>query len=61
MTITESATINDLMSAIDEARRQITMAETALIYARIEGPDRVAKAKNRLRQAANHLIEWSEK
>lgn len=47
--------------AITNARREITMAESSLIYAKNGIPGQIEAAKQRLKNAAEILNEWSEK
>ena len=59
---TIATTVHDLQSAIDAARRLLTMAEADLIYARHTGAEeRIEQAKDKLREAAKTLNERSEK
>lgn len=58
---TMATTVQDLQSAIDEARRLITGAEVDLIYALHIGAERIEQAKDKLREAAKILNERSEK
>ena len=59
--VTMATTVQDLQSAIDEARRLITGAEVDLIYARHIDAERIERAKDKLREAAKILNERSEK
>ena len=58
---TMATTVNDLQSAIDAARRLLTMAAVDLLSARHTGAERIEQAKDTLREAAKTLNERSEK